>query len=179
MRTLVKRLILLAILAVFAIPFMAAGSCDGTDLAQQAEQAANQRADNFSRAQKLYPAPNNQNFPLREALVQFTQPQDLTNHPWYVYVFPPYGSQPIGYYVAKAVPQNICNFLSSSQGKGDGYQAPSLDGIFYGGSGASNGCDAVFFFDYATNALIQIGKLGYFTADQPLNLDVPQLGVKQ
>ncbi len=146
------------------------------------ESAIKDRNDNFNRAQALYPPPDQENFPLRKDLVEFTQRQDLINHPWYVYVFPPLGNAPIGYYVARSVPQNVCNFLSSTQDvdidENLVIQAPSLDGIFYGGSGAANGCDAVFFFDYGSNALIQIGKLGYFTADAPLNLSVPQLGPK-
>ena len=89
----------------------------------------------------------------------------------------------VGYYVAKTVPINACNFLSSTEvvdSTSNGkvvLTAPSLDGIYYGGAGASSGCDAWFFFDSATDALIQIRGVNFFTADQPLRLEAKPITV--
>jgi len=55
--------------------------------------------------------------------------------------------------------------------------APSLDGIYYGGGGAAAGCDEWFFFDSATNALIKIRGVKFFTADQPLSLNAEPITV--
>jgi hypothetical protein len=159
------------------------GACgDENKAAEQRRRAVRERAEAFGRAEGAAPTPNTKNFPLRKALVEFTERQDLVDHPWYVYVLADTGNV-IGYYVARTVPINACNFLSSTQDVRDDddgnvvLTAPSLDGIYYGGAGASSGCDAWFFFDSATNALIQIRGVNFFTADQPLRLDAQPITV--
>lgn len=151
---------------------------------QQRSKAVRERSQAFNRATRAAPTPIPSNFPLRKALVEFTERQDLPNHPWYVYIIAQTGN-PIGYYVAKTVPINACNFLSSTQDVRDDAEgnliltAPSLDGMFYGGAGASSGCDAWFFFDVATDALIQIRGVQWFSSDQPLRLDVKPIRVER
>ena|SRR3990167_5852630 len=144
--------------------------------------AVEQRNETYDRAKIAAPVPRNVNFPLRRALVEFTERQDLLDHPWYVYILADTGNI-IGYYVAQTVPQNACNFLSSTEDVRDDDQgnlvltAPSLDGIFYGGGGASSACDAWFFFDVTTNALVQIRGVKFFTADAPLALEAEPIVV--
>lgn len=152
-------------------------SCvEETNPEKQRKQSIESRAEAFARAESIAPLPKTNNFPLRKALVEFTERQDLIDHLWYVYILADTGNI-IGYYVAQTVPVNACNFLSSTEDVGTQYEgdpvltAPSLDGIYYGGSGASSGCDAWFFFDSATDALVQIRGVKFFTADQPLLLD--------
>lgn len=86
----------------------------------------------------------------------------------------------LGYYVAKAAPENACNFISSTE---DIYnndhgvvkmQSPSYDGVYYGQSQ----CDQWFFFDTATNALIQIRGVKFYVSDQPLKLNAQPIQVK-
>ncbi len=77
-----------------------AASCGDSKIEQQRQAAVNQRANVFAQAEKVAPAPNSVNFPLRRALVEFTQREDLLNHPWYVYILADTGNV-IGYYVAK------------------------------------------------------------------------------
>jgi len=138
------------------------------------ERSVKQRNEVFSQAENLYPNPAPQNFPSRAALVEFTLRQDMINHPWYVYILGDNGNT-LGYYVAKTRPINSCNFLSSTEAVDYNNNlvltAPSLDGIYYGGSGASAGCDTWFFFDQSSNALIEIRGVKFFTADQPLKLN--------
>lgn len=141
----------------------------------QAEQV-NNRYSALDKASKLYPDPELENFPLRKALVEFTRRQDEIK-PWYVYLLGQNGNV-IGYYIAQTVPINSCNFLSStekiwagSNGASQILTAPSLDGMYYGGGGASSGCDSWFFFDEATNALIQIRGMNFYAADEPLLLE--------
>lgn len=160
---------------------IAAGSAiaySGPSPSDARKNAVNNRADAFNRAVSLFPDPKTQNFPMRKALVEFTQREDLLNHPWYVYILGMNGNV-IGYYVAKAAPENSCNFLSSTQ---DIYsndhglipmQSPSYDGVYYG----SSTCDEWFFFDAATNALIKIRGVNFYTADQPLKLDAQAIKV--
>lgn len=128
------------------------------------------RWDNFRRAEQKYPMPKQINFPMREALVKYTQRQDLTPHPWYIYVQIGEYQPTYLYYIGQTYPQSTCNFLSSTQdvqefGKGDGrtnemwlnLQAPSLDGIYYGSGSTSGGCD-YFFFDMATDGMIVLSS---------------------
>lgn len=136
-----------------------------------------QRNTQFARAQIVAPNPNPVNFPVRRALVEFTERQDLMGHTWYVYILADTGNV-IGYYVAKARPVNSCTSLSSTEDvdyDSDGgnvlLTAPSLDGVYYSGSGASARCDAWFFFDAATDALIEIRGVDFYTTDQPLRLE--------
>jgi hypothetical protein len=133
----------------------------------------------FARAEKLYPVPNTKNFPARESLIKYTERQDEP-HVYYVYVITGTGTI-LGYYVAQSFPVSTNAFLSSTE---DITQwgiatAPSLDGIYYGGSGSSSG-SGWFFFDATTNALVTIygdGVLGIFVADQPLKVDAPRFEI--
>lgn len=181
-RRLISVLVLVAVV-VGVTGLTACGGEENAQLDQQRQASITSRASTFSRAEHLAPVPRTVNFPLRKALVEFTERQDLIDHPWYIYILGMNGNT-IGYYVGKTVPINACNFLSSTEevdwNEGAGgvvLTAPSLDGIFYGGGGASAGCDSWFFFDAATNALIQIRGVNYFTADQPLNLNAKAIKV--
>lgn len=155
-----------------------AATCDEDKSTEQRRAAIHQRADAFGQATKIAPTPTPKNFPLRKALVEFTERQDLINHPWYVYILAETGNA-IGYYVAKTVPINACDFLSATEEVRDGVKltSPSLDGIFYGGGGASSGCDSWFFFDSATNALVQIRGVNWYAADQPLRIEAEPIKV--
>lgn len=173
------------VVALWCAAFLVTGCTDGgtnKELQKQRKDSVKSRSQTFARAEAVAPAPKTNNFPLRKALVEFTERQDLVDHPWYVYIIAQTGNA-IGYYVAKTVPVNACNFLSSTEVVDSGdtgkvvLTAPSLDGIYYGGAGASSGCDAWFFFDSATNALIQIRGVQFFTADQPLRLDADPIRV--
>ena len=179
------RLLIPAILAI--IIAVALIGCEYNEKPSGDNQRRNSvefRTTNFERAAKLYPLPAQENFPLREALVEYTRRQDLQNHPWYIYVLGQNGN-PIGYFVGKTYPQNACNFLSSTEeirSNENGtvvLTAPSLDGIFYGGSGASGACTSYFFFDVSTNAMQVIDGLPFFVSDAPLALDVKPIRVAQ
>lgn len=175
-----------AILAVLAAALVLVGCEDGGTNAQlqdQRKESVKSRSAAFARAERIAPAPQTQNFPLRKALVKMTQRQDLENHPWYVYILGLNGNA-VAYYVAQTVPVNSCNFLSSTEVV-DSHDsgkvvltAPSLDGIFYGGGGAAAGCDSWFFFDAATDALIQIRGVNWYAADQPLKIDAQAIKVE-
>lgn len=148
-------------------------SYSGPSPSDARKQAVESRADAFNRAMRLYPDPKTSNFPLRKALVEMTTRQDKIHHPWYIYILGQNGNA-IGYYVGKTVPENACNFLSSTEdvyNNSDGgalkMQSPSYDGVYYGNAA----CDAWFFFDTATNALIQIRGVAFFSSDQPLKLE--------
>lgn len=180
-----KQLAVAAGIGAIALGTMGANDCsdNNSKAAEQRAAAVAQRVNNFDVAEKVAPAPTSVNFPLRKALVEFTKRQDQLNHPWYVYILGDNGNQ-VGYYVAKTKPVNSCNFLSSTEdvfdkGEGSGLvlTAPSLDGIFYGGAGGAASCDAWFFFDATTDALIEIRGVKFFTADQPLRLDAKPIEV--
>lgn len=131
----------------------------------------------FLQAQALYPIPIPSDFPLRKDLVEFTL-REAKPGPWYVYIQTDAGTYS-AYYVAKNKPQNACNFLSETKTYAGNLvvDAPSLDGIYYGGTGASGACDAWFWFDAGTNALVET-RFKTTISDQPLAIDVPEIKVK-
>lgn len=146
------------------------------------EGSVNVRWKNLERAMSLFPDPANlSNFPLRGALLKYVDRQDQLNHPWYVYLMDMEGDY-IGYFVAEVMPQSTCNFLGSTEDIRSSENgkvvvtAPSYDGIFYGGGGASAACNSLFFFDQNTDALIGFNVPAYLFSDVPLVLDAqPQL----
>lgn len=131
----------------------------------------------FLQAQALYPIPIPSDFPLRKDLVEFTL-REAQPGPWYVYIQTDTGTYS-AYYVAKNKPQNSCNFLSETTTYTGNVvrQAPSLDDIYYGGTGASGACDAWFWFDASTNALVET-RFKTTVSDQPLAIDVPLIKVE-
>jgi hypothetical protein len=177
MRLRLNKKVLTTFVAVFALLLlMGASDCNGDSSAgdEQRDKAVSGRWRNFDRAVAKYPDPQLSNFPMREALIEMTNRQDMVNHPWYVYIFGHNGNM-IGHYVAETVPINACNFLSSSE---DVYEdnneaglttlsAPSLDGMFYGNSA----CDAWFFIDVASNSLVQIRGMAFHASEAPMVLD--------
>src|SRR3990167_3469445 len=169
-------LLVVVLLALFVTA--TASSCDKENIGEdQRKQSVATRTQSLKEAEAKFPISHPKNFPLREALVRFTEREDLLDHPWYVYIIADTGNI-LGYYVAKQVPVNSCTFLSSTENVlTEGIEgtvvltAPSLDGIYYGGGGASAGCDEWFFFDGATDAMIKIRGVKFFVADQPLKLE--------
>lgn len=131
----------------------------------------------FLKAQALYPIPIPSDFPLRKDLVEFTNRQAKSG-PWYVYIQTDSGTYS-AYYVAKNKPQNACNFLSDTKTMYNSVlrDAPSLDGVYYGGTGASGACDSWFWFDAGTNALVET-RFKTTVSDQPLAIDVPEIKVR-
>lgn len=175
--------IAIAALAVVLLAGCGPGSTNDK-LQEQRKESVRTRSATFARAERAVPVPHTTNFPLRKALAKMTARQDLVNHPWYVYILGENGNI-IGYYVAQTIPVNACNFLSSTEvvdatdsGKVI-LTAPSLDGIFYGGGGAAAGCDAWFFFDATTDALVQIRGMNYYAVDQPLNVKAKAIRVSK
>lgn len=186
MRRRLAFLLLVPFLFVAIVAIVGASSCSDNSSPSTEEQrldSVKHRSKVFAQAEDRFPLPRPQNFPLRQALVEYTDRQDLLNHPWYIYILGVNGN-PIGYFVGRTYPQNICNFLSSTEevrGNTNGtvvLTAPSLDGIYYGGGGAVGTCDAWFFFDVATNAMQVISGLPFFVSDAPLALNVQPIKVE-
>lgn len=170
-------LTLLVIISLAGFMLFKADSCSSDDVGERNRQEGVEfRDNNFDRAQNAVPVRPSENFPLRDALEEFNWRLDQVNHPWYTYILGDNGNI-LGYYVSTTRPVNSCTFLSSTEDVQTQYDptlvltAPSLDGIFYGGSGASAGCDAWFFFDQATLALIEIRGVKFFTSDRPLKVE--------
>lgn len=178
-----RKLIPLVLFGITALLLLMADSCADESHSGARTKAVDERWDTYDRAKAQYPDPQTVNFPLRQALVKMTERQDAINHPWYIYILGDNGNV-IGYYVGQTVPVNACDFLSSTENVRDDSDgnlvltAPSLDGVFYGGAGSSSGCDAWFFFDYATDALIQIRGVHFYAADQPLTVNAEPINVQ-
>lgn len=182
MRHLTKtRKILLAVLFCIAF-FMAttAESCNQNSPAeQQRSTAVQQRANTYARASAQVPTPLVTNFPRRETLANAVVRQSQPHHPWYVYVLGLNGNI-VNYFVAKSVPVNDCDYLSSTENidwdkNGNVVlSAPSLEGIFQ----SASGCDTLTFFDLSTNAEIQLSRAQTFIADKPLRVEAKPIKVK-
>lgn len=158
--------------------------------AESNQRSVEQRATNFQRAETRFPQPTQENFPMREALVKYTERQDQLNHPWYVYVMLSEFTNPplFVYFVGQTYPQSTCNFLGSTEEvrvwKGDGYvsvekfQAPSLDGIYYGSGATTGGCD-YFFFEQGSDAMQVIQHdWKWFVSDKLLLLNAQKVQVQ-
>jgi hypothetical protein len=154
------------------------GACTGgevfADLGQDLrEHSVADRWSNMKRATSLFPNPTDlTNFPMRGALLKFTERQDLVNHPWYTYILP-IGSEQAFYFTTEQYPESVCNFLGSTEDirSGDSGKvvvtAPSYDGVFY------SNCpdDQYFVFDQQTDAMIVFGgPVFHITSDQPLSI---------
>ncbi|MBI2113019.1 MAG: hypothetical protein HYT50_00350 [Candidatus Wildermuthbacteria bacterium] len=171
-----RKLEVVVLFLLLALLFMGAEDTCSEDRNKVYLQNVETREEIFLQAQALYPIPVPSDFPLRKDLVEFTRRQARPG-PWYVYIQTDSGSYS-AYYVAKNKPQNACNFLSETKTIYGGVlrDAPSLDGVYYGGTGASGACDAWFWFDAATNALVET-RFKTTVSDQPLNIDVPQIKI--
>lgn len=181
------------LVAIFVVGALLVAACDtakpNSSAEDQRKASIEQRAQTFDQAEKSAPLPKPQNFPMRRALIDYTNRQDLVNHPWYIYVLGDNGNT-FGYFVGKTYPQSTCNFLSSTEivreNRGDNgstavvLTAPSLDGIYYGGGGSKGGGCDYFFFDAGTNAMQVIHHdIKWFVSDAPLALNVQPIKVAQ
>jgi hypothetical protein len=149
------------------------------------EEAVSFRNRVYEKAVALIPAYEPENFPARRALNEYTIRQDRENHPYFVYILGINGNI-INYFVSRTLPVNECAFLSATQDVRDDNDggnlvltAPSLDGIFYGGSGASAQCDGVIIFDLASEAMLTVSGPGRIVSDVPLALDLEPVEVQQ
>ncbi|OGY20965.1 MAG: hypothetical protein A2113_01525 [Candidatus Woykebacteria bacterium GWA1_44_8] len=88
------------------------------------------------------------------------------------------------YFVSTAVPVNSCAFLSSTEDVETQYEgdpvltAPSLDGIYYGGSGAASACNGWIFIDAATGGMGMAFGTKIMTFDAPLILETEPILIR-
>lgn len=168
------------LIAFVAVVLLAAGCSDNNHQEKQRSAAVKQRSQTYDRAVAQVPTPNVTSFPRRETLVEAVKRQSLTHHPWYVYVLGLNGNI-VNYFVAKSVPVNDCDYLSSTEqiidSHGESWQigAPSLEGIYQ----SSSGCDTLTFFDLGTNAEIQVSRSMTFITDRPLKVDAEAIKVRK
>ena len=167
----------LVLFSLLGFVLFTAEDCESdTKAANQRDNSVEQREDMFARAEDKYPIPRTENFPLRGVLVEYTRRQDLVNHPWYTYIYSDDG-RVTHYFVSTTVPVNSCAFLGSTEDVETQYEgtvvltAPSLDGIFYGGAGASAACNGWIFIDAATGVMGLVFGTKIQTYDAPLILE--------
>lgn len=178
-----KFVIVLIALVATATLFAGCGNSTAPNVVAQNDNASANRAKTFERAKAQAPDPVVKNFPRRQTLVQAVERQSLPNHPWYVYVLGMNGNI-VNYFVAKSVPVNDCDYLSSAQsviwdGGSDGggnvvLQSPSLEGIYQGGGV----CNTMTFFDLTTDSEIQLTGMNTYVADRPLKVQAQPIEVK-
>ncbi len=154
---------------------------ENAQLNEQRQASVDQRTQSMAKAEAKYPVPINSNFPIRGVLQEYTERQDLVNHPWYTYVFSDTGAI-THYFVSTTLPVSTNAFLGATdtivytEGGSLVMSAPSLDGIYYGGSGSSSNQNGWIFIDANTGALGVIYGCKIMTFDAPLLLETePQL----
>jgi len=167
------------IAAIFLAAMMVM-ACDPPSSTSHEQEASRDSA--MDQAHASVPIPTTQNFMTRETVAEFMRRIDEPNKVFYVYVMANNGNY-VGYYVSRGRPVNICTFLTPpdrvERHSGPRYvtrSAPGMDGVYYGG----NACDSEYFFDAATDSLIEIvtrGGLSMFVSEQPLELDVQRIRV--
>src|SRR3989338_9441285 len=171
-----------AVIATLALVVAITTACESENakLAVQRRESVDFRAGVMARAEALIPVPQSQNFPLRAVLAEYTSRQDLLNHPWYTYIMSDTGAI-THYFVSTTVPVSTNAFLGSTESvyySSNGNMvltAPSLDGIYYGGSGATSSMNGWIFIDAATGAMgIAYGQK-ILTFDAPLILETEPL----
>ncbi len=172
--------ICIATIFLFGAPNSGCGTENST-LNEQRQASVDQRTASMAKAEAKYPVPANTNFPIRGVLQEYTKKQDLINHPWYTYVFSDTGAI-THYFVSTTLPVSTNAFLGATdtivytEGGSLVMQAPSLDGIYYGGSGSSSNQNGWIFIDANTGALGVIYGCKIMTFDAPLLLETePQL----
>ena len=173
--------------AVAIVAMMCAGAvlliagCENGALTQQRAASIETRVEIMNRAEALHPVPQMQNFPLREVLVEYTKRADMANHPWYTYIYSDYGTI-VAYFVSTTIPVSTNAFLGSTQSTygSDGrvvLDAPSLDGIYYGGAGSS-GNGGWIFIDAVTSAMGIAYGHKILTLDAPMMLETEPMLIR-
>ena len=169
-----------ALTLAVALGIMANSECDRNESTREGIRAQEQ---NMRRAVSQTAVPQMRNFLTRKTIAEWLKRQDVANRPSYIYVFTMGSRTPLGYFVAKSRPVNICTSITppkreySVMGSGPNPlgPAPALDGVYYAGSG----CNQWYFFDAETNGLVELTTdiFGIFSSDVPLelNVDVPRL----
>ncbi len=181
MRKIMKSLPIIVALTVMSLMLFAA--CVQTDSEKQREASIEARTNTFAAAEAAAPAPKNVNFPVRKVLVEYTRRGDMINHPWYTYIMNDLNAV-THYFVSTALPVNSCAFLSSTEDidrSSNGnvkMTAPSLDGIYYGGSGASASCNGWIFIDAATGTMGLTFGTKIMTFDSPLVLETEPILIR-
>jgi hypothetical protein len=161
--------------------FAGASALRGPNRDDQRRTAIEDRAIALEAATEKYPTPHDTNFPLRALLVEMTKREDLEHHPWYTYIRGANGNI-VGYFVTRTTPINACDFLSGTEDIYKGtikMTAPSLDGIFYGGGGATGGCEVYVAQDYTTGAILKFKGPMWQSVDRPLKIDAEAIKIKR
>jgi len=161
---------------VISLMLVACSIMENDKASQQRVESVETRAQMFERSEAKYPVPYTENFPLRGLLVDYTERQDLLNHPWYTYIFSDTGAI-THYFVSTTLPVSTSAFLSSTEDwVGNNYgnlimTAPSLDGMFYGGAGGTTGNNGWIFKDASTGTMCVVYGMKILTLDAPLILE--------
>lgn len=177
-----KRGVLFLFVAVLLVSLMGCFSNENETLESQRESSVQTRGSVMGRAEAKYPTPTSMvNFPQRQLLVEYTLRQDMVNHPWYTYIMSDTGAI-THYFISTTMPISTNAFLGNTESvyhSGNGnlvLTAPSLDGMYYGGSGSTSSMNGWIFKDAATGAIGVAYGMNVLTLDHPLLLQTePQL----
>lgn len=168
-------------LTIVAVAVFALAGCERSTETSSREQGAKEQEAIMTRAINSSPTYQPTNFLTRDYVNEYMKRMDDVNKVFYIYVLGNNGNM-VGYYTGSR-PVSVCTTITPPdkplwrRGNNGGNtmvttQAPQLDGVY-----SSGACDAYFFFDNATDALIEIKGLNFFTADKPLDVDAEPIGI--
>ena len=172
--------------AAFAAIALAMTGCKDTrnQSEELREEGLEEQTEVLAAARSAVPTPKMRNYLVRKAVREYMMRLDSPQKTFYTYIFADNG-QSMGYYVGQSKPISGCTLMTPPDQiymdnnivdqDGQVIAAPNLNGVY----NPTGSCDTYFFFDAATDALIEIRGFKYFSADQPLNVEAEPLRVQK
>lgn len=175
-----------AAMALVAVATIGLTACKDTDRKSEElrDKGLEEQTAVLASARSAVPTPVMSNYLVRKAVREYMLRMDQPQKTFYTYIFADNG-QAIGYYVGQSKPISGCTLMTPPDQifqdnnvldqDGQVIAAPNLNGVYNPGGQ----CDTYFFFDAATDALIEIRGFKYFSSDQPLSVEAEPLKVQK
>lgn len=178
MRRLARRTVLIGLAALIAVSAMVVG-CGGDGKQSTAAREREVQQTTLEKALDTVPPHEPTYFQSRLTINRYMAKIDVPQKEWYCYLVSGMGTI-FGYFIFDAYPLSIgvgmTNPQQAKSHQGNPYTmpAPGIDGVYWAGADPA----VTYSFDALTDAMMQ-WNVDYIMSDQPLDIDVPLLQVKQ
>lgn len=138
----------------------------------------------YRRATSEVPNVEVSNFVIRKNVAKYMSRSDQVGKLYYIYLLGREGNI-IGYYVGQSKPIPSCIAMTSPDQITKDYtdqtgdyggrvvRAPTLDGVYSGGP-----CNSYFFFDGASDALVEFSNMSFYVSDAPVNVKADAITIQ-